>query len=389
MQGFLWTMMVPTIPLLAKDSGASEMQIGMIVAIPALTTIISCIPGNSLGLRYGKRSLFIWSKTAGLACGLLFYLTKSLGFIVVPEIFFGFSNMLFWPTESAYITELVNPDKRATAIAYTMAISTLGSIVSPLVAGRIIDTSGYKQVFILYMAIAAAGLMVARTLPKLPCDFEGSVAATIMAGYSSVGTMIKRPMLQVIALNTFFQFLSIATTESFGSAFLRGAGYSATFIGVTATLRTAAMTLVRLFMGPLVRGFGAVRLLFSGVFLCALAGGLIPVFPVPAYIYAASLLVGIGFGVGPPLASTLIAEHTEPSERGMAMALNNTSTNVGRSTTGFGFGAVAQVVGFGPAIMIADAVVFAGSIYTVMRHRSLTSGPASSAGPGSKEMRLS
>ena len=370
--------MVPTIPLLAKDSGATEMQIGMIVAIPALTTIISCIPGNSLGLRYGKRALFIWAKGAGLVCGLLFYLTKGLGFIVVPQIFFGFSNMLFWPTESAYVTEVVVPEKRATAIAYTMAVTTLGSIVSPLVAGRIIDTAGYKQVFVLYMAIAAVGLMVARTLPRLPCDFEGSVAATILAGYNSVGVMIKRPMLQVIALNTFFMFLTVSASESFGAAFLRGANYSATFIGVTATLRTAAMTFVRLFMGPLVKKFGAVPLLFTGVLICTVAGGLIPVFPVPAYVCAASILVGAGFGVGPPLTSTIIAEHTKTSERGMAMALNNTSTNVGRSATGFGFGAVAQVVGFGPSIIIANAFVLVGSLYTVVRYRSLSRRQSSS-----------
>ena len=146
--------MIPTIPLLAKDNLATEIQLGMIVAIPALTTIISCIPGSSLGLRYGKRTLFIWSQGAGLVCGLLFYLTNKLGFIVFPEIVYGISHMLFWPTQSAYITEVIVPEKRATAIGYAMAASTLGSILSPVVAGRIIDTAGYKPVFILYMAVS-------------------------------------------------------------------------------------------------------------------------------------------------------------------------------------------------------------------------------------------
>ena len=346
--------MIPTIPLLAKDNGATEMQLGMIVAIPALTTIISCIPGSSLGLPYGKRTLFIWSQGAGLVCGLLFYLTNKLGFIVFPEIVYGISHMLFWPTQSAYITEVIVPEKRATAIGYAMAASTVGSILSPIVAGRIIDTAGYKPVFILYMAVSVVGFATARTLPRLVSNFEGSVAATILAGYNGVGAMLKRPMLQVTTMNTFLQFVTLATTESFVSAFLREANYSATFIGTTVTLRTAAMTFIRLFMGPMVARFGAVPLLFGGVFTCAIAGGLVPVFPVPAYIYAANILIGAGFGVAPVLTSTLIAEHTGPSERGIAMALDNTSVNVGRSTNGFGFGAVAQMVGFGPAIVIAE-----------------------------------
>jgi hypothetical protein len=56
----------------------------------------------------------------------------------------------------------------------------------------------------------------------------------------------------------------------------------------------------------------------------------------------------------------------------MAMALDNTSVNVGRSTNGFEFGAVAQMVGFGLAIVIANCVVFAGSVFTVSRYTRLS-----------------
>ncbi len=372
MQSFLWTMMVPTIPLLAKDAGVSELQLGMITAIPALTTIISCIPGNSLGLRYGKRTLVIWSQFAGLICGSLFCFTKSIGFIAVPQVFYGISNMLFWPTETAYQTEVIVPHRRATAIGYTMALSSLGSIVSPIVAGRIIDIAGYRPVFVLYMAVSATGILIARTLPKQPCDMEGAVVATILAGYSSVTELLKRPMIQIATLNTFLQFITMATSESFLSAFMREANYSATLIGTTVTLRTAAMTLVRLFMGPLVKRFGTVPVLFFGVFTCAVAGGLVPFFPIPAFICASSVLVGLGFGVSPVLTSTIIAENTEPRQRGISMALNATSTNIGRSATGFGFGAVASMVGYGPAIAMANCFVLVGSLFTVSKYTKVS-----------------
>lgn len=367
MQGFLWTMMIPTIPLLAKDAGASEMQLGMITAIPALTTIIFCIPGNSLGLRYGKRTLIIWSQLAGLACGFLFLYTKSMGFIVVPQLFYGLSNMLFWPTESAYQTEVMAPEKRATAIGYTMALSSLGSILSPLVAGRIIDMAGYRPVFLLYITLSAVGVLIARTLPDQPHGTEGTVIATMLAGFSSVTKLLKHPIIQMVALNTFFQFLTLATSESFVPAFMREANYSATLIGTTVTLRTAAMTLVRFFIGPLVKTFGTVPVLLAGVFTCAIACGLVPVFPIPTFICIASFLAGLSFGVSPVLTSTIIAEHTDPQQRGMAMALNATSTNVGRSASGFGFGAVASLVGYGPAITIANCFVLLGSLFVVSK----------------------
>jgi MFS family permease len=372
LQGFLWTMMIPTIPLLAKDAGVSELQLGIITAIPAVITIICGIPGSSLGLRYGKRTLLIWSQTAGFLSGFLFYCTKNIGFIFIPQISYGISSMLFWPTQSAYQTEVIVPEKRATVIGYTMALSSLGSIVSPIVAGSIIDRAGYKPVFILFMAMAAVGICVARTLPKTPSEINGSVVAAIIAGYSSIGELLKKPMIQTIVLNTFLQFITLASSESFVSAFMRELNYSATLIGLTVTLRTTAMTLVRLFMGPLIKKFGTVPVLFFGIFSSAIAAGLVPLFPTAGFICASCILVGLGFGVSPVLTSTIIAEHTDSHERGMAMALNNTATNAGRTTTGFGFGAVASMVGYGPAIMLANCLVFLGSIFTVARYSKVS-----------------
>lgn len=368
LQGFLWTMMIPVIPLLAKDNGASGMQLGIIGAIPALTTILACIPGNSLGLRYGKRALFIWSQYAGIACGLLFFLTKGLAAMAIPQVIFGLSNSLFWATQAAYQTEVISPEKRASALGIVMATSAVGSILSPSIAGYIIDHAGYRPVFVVYIVLSVVGLITARTLPRLPSDFKGSVVSAIATGYSSVGALIKRPMLQITTMNSFLQFISIAVAESFISAFLREAHYSATFIGTNIAIRTAAQTGVRLFIGPAARRLGLIPLLFGGVLTCAAAGGLVPVFPRPAYIYLANILIGCAFGVVPVMTATLIADSTTAAERGMAMALDATATSSGRTATGFAFGAVAQVVGYGQATMVADAFVVMGIVVAIRRY---------------------
>lgn len=368
LQGFLWNMMIPVIPLLAKVNGASGMQLGIIGAIPALTSILACIPGNSLGLRFGKRAVFIWSQCIGIACGLLFALTRGLAAMILPQVLFGISNAFYWATQSAYVTEVLLPEKRASALGLVMAVTSVGSILSPSISGLIIDHAGFIPVFALYIAIAIAGLVTAKTLPRIPTDFRGSVVSTIATGYSDVGALLKRPILQVTTASTFLQYVSIAVVESFISAFLREAGYSATFIGTGAALRTAAQTGARLCMGPAVRRVGSVPLLFGGVLTCAAAAGLVPVFPNAAYVCLANVLIGAAYGVVPVMTPTLIAQNTTSAERGMAMALDSTSASSGRTVTGFGFGGIAQMVGYDRVTVVANVFVIVGILLTIRRY---------------------
>lgn len=376
LQGFLWTMMVPVVPLLAKDNGATGMQLGIIGAIPALTSILACIPGNSLGLRFGKRTLFIWSQYAGILCGVFFLLTEGLAAIAIPQITFGISNALFWATQTAYLTEVILPEKRASSLGIVMAMTAVGSIISPSVAGYVIDHAGYRPVFVLYIAMSAVGLMTASRLPRIPVDFRGSVVSAIVTGYTDVGTLLKRPILQVTTASSFIHYVSIATAESFISAFLRELHYSATFIGTNIAIRTAAQTGIRLFIGPAVKKLGPAPVLFGAVLSCAVAGALVPLFPNPGYIYLANIIIGLAYGTVPVMTSTLVAENSSSAERGMATALDSTAASSGRTATGFGLGGIAQMIGYGQTTIVANALVTVGALFTIRRYLTAGRRPA-------------
>jgi MFS family permease len=368
--------MVPVVPLLAKDNGATGMQLGMIGAIPALTSILACIPGNSLGLRFGKRKLFIWSQYAGILCGIFFLLTKGLAAIAIPQITFGISNALFWATQTAYLTEVILPEKRASSLGIVMAMTAVGSIISPSVAGYVIDHAGYRPVFVLYIAMSAVGLMTASRLPRIPADFRGSVVSAIVTGYGGVGTLLKRPILQVTTASSFIHYVSIAAAESFISAFLRELHYSATFIGTNIAIRTAAQTGIRLLIGPAVKKVGPAPVLFGAVLSCAVAGALVPLFPNPGYIYLANVIIGCAYGTVPVMTSTLVAENSSSAERGMAMALDSTAASSGRTATGFGLGGIAQMIGYGQTAIVANALVAVGALFTMRRYLTAGRRPA-------------
>ena len=140
-------MMIPVIPLLARSLGATEVQLGFISIMSAVIAVVFSLPGGAFVTRYGKRAAFMGCGLMSIIGGALYLSAKSLPALILPQLFYGASNMLFWPTEKTYLTELIPQRLRARVVGYSMAITALGGIGGPIVAGRMIDTLGFYAVF--------------------------------------------------------------------------------------------------------------------------------------------------------------------------------------------------------------------------------------------------
>ncbi|HHY12270.1 MAG TPA: MFS transporter [Firmicutes bacterium] len=362
--GFIWQMVISVIPLLSKSLGAGEVEIGVISVIPAITTIIASVPGSLLGQKLGKRFLFISSQLTGIACALALLNARGFSQIIIAQVLFGVSNALFWPTELAYFSEIIPGHMRAGVMGYTLAVCSIAGTMGPSLGGYLIDNHGYGPVFGVYVAVVSACCLVAFTLPRSQPvgTYRGETAGSGLAGAVEV---LRRPALQVTVMNTFFNSITLQTLDVFFPVLLANLGYSAMLIGTVTTVRMAGLTLMRLFIGRLTERVPAPRLLFSGLFLSSLAVGLIPLAPVPFCIYACSLLAGVGYGAVSVLTPTIIAENSDSSERGVAMALDNAAFNGGRVSSGIGIGWIGGMVGLGTSILVASAVVFSGLAYSL------------------------
>jgi len=193
-----------------------------------------------------------------------------------------------------------------------------------------------------------------------------------VGGVTQVSTLLKRPVLRITTVTTFLQFMNIATTDYFIPVFLRDAGYSATLIGATVTLRTTGMTLVRLFIGRITRRFGMLHLLFAALLTCVVATGLIPLLPVTPYVLPGSFVAGVAFGLAPVLTAAVVAGQTNPAERNLAMAMDGTAMYTSRVTSGMVLGALAQGIGLGPAIVAGNAAILIGLVAVMRIYRKVT-----------------
>jgi MFS family permease len=198
-----------------------------------------------------------------------------------------------------------------------------------------------------------------------------SLLGAMANGNSAISSLLPRTTIMVTALNTLALAVNQGITDYFVPVFLKEAGYSATFVGTAATLKTTGLVLVRFGLGALTKSIGAFTLLFLGVATATAFMAAIPLFPVAPYILLAYFLTGAGSGMAPVLTSALIAEATSSTERGLGMAIDQTSSNTGKVASGLGFGAFAQVFGLSMTVLVGNGLVLIAMGGIVVLHRKL------------------
>lgn len=396
LQGFFWFMVVPLIPLFAAELGAHEFLVGLITSVTSIIFIITSIPSGALSDMLGSRALFRWTYVLGVVGALLYVVTPTAALLFVPQLFYAFSNTLFWPAWAAHLVSLVPGPQQARMMGYASGVSGLGAILGPLVGGFLVDRAGFRAMFLLYAAFSVAGFFLASALPPHRNQGRPSSQSTrggrvdpgdSWAAFRRLGPslidgvrLLRREPVLTAFWTTFFAFLSMNMADIFMPLYLKDTGVGIAAIGLIMTARNVTLTVSRFAMGPLVRRMGLRTLLVWFVLISAAAGMLVPLvgnmsglaLGLPAMLLLSSLM-GLGPGVNPPINKALIAEGTGPSERATGMGLSEVAGSGGRFVSSLAFGAMAQGLGNGAAIIGGN--LLAVVVYLVGARRAM--GPPS------------
>lgn len=128
---------------------------GKITALFALGALIGQPLAGRLADRYAaKRRQVGMGILLGFASLLLVYVqVQSFGPLLFLAPFLGAAAFIFGPVLNTFISELVEPDQVGTAIGFCNAIWQAGSLISPVLAGTLLDhTDSYTGVFVMLSA---------------------------------------------------------------------------------------------------------------------------------------------------------------------------------------------------------------------------------------------
>ncbi len=366
------------LPALGRDLHAGMSGLQWTVNAYTLTMAALILLGGSLGDRLGRRKIFVtgvvWFALASALCGA----APSTPVLVLARALQGIGGALLIPGSLAIIQASYVPDDRPRAVGAWSGLGGVAAALGPLFGGWLVETAGWRWVFLLNLPLAAVVAGVAtRHVPETRdpgsngrFDVLGTVlaapalagltyglilagdglvplAAGIVLSICFVVVEIRRSPRSLVPVGVFasreFTAVNVVTLVMYAAMGLVffllvvqlqvSAGFSPIAAGSAMLPVTILMLLLSPRAGDLAKRAGPRLPMTAGILLCA-AGLLLMSRIAPDASYLADVLpAAVVFGLGlsaavAPLTATVLAT-AEDRYAGVASGINNALARTG------------------------------------------------------------
>jgi EmrB/QacA subfamily drug resistance transporter len=379
---------------------------GLQWTIDAYTLVIASLLmlAGSTADRIGRRRVFQTGLALFSAGSLLCAVAPSLGALIAFRIVQATGGSMLNPVAMSIIrTVFDDPRRRAQAIGIWGGVAGLSFALGPIIGGALVDSAGWRWVFLVNVPIALAAFVLAamyvpesRAAQPRRFDLVGQLLVMVAlstctyaiieghgAGWGSaeIVTLFAVSLVSACALIRyelrrdqplidvrFFTsapfagatVIAVCAFGAVGASLFLNTLYLQDVRGLSpldAGLYLLPLALMGIVFGPisgrLVGARGArASLLGAGIAITVSAAMLTRITPTtaPIYLLAANLVFGIGFGlVNPPITNAAVSG-MPPEQAGVAAAVASTSRQIGNTLGVAVAGAVASGSAAGAAI---------------------------------------
>lgn len=330
----------PLIPLLSNQFGASNLQVGLIVAVFALLPAFVIVPfGRMLGRLAARWKLFLTVFTSSIGL-VLPYLYPNLIGIYAAQLVSGLSYAMFLVVALEFIEHCSDPSTRDSNVMRLSVGNAIGSFLGPFAGGVLSDLWSYEQTFLALGVLGAAASFIAFLLVLSSGKPE--------AKRQPSGTAFKLLTLPNFRRAIYISVLVLLAKDMYTAYFpLLGKhyGFSSTIIGLAVSLNALAGIFIRMFLPRLIERHGRDGVLIGSLLFSTLFFALIPLFPQVSVQLAVSFLLGLGLGIGQPLSmsATLLALPKEQLSDGLGLRISlNRASQIASPVL---FGGLSQLLG--------------------------------------------
>lgn len=160
-----FNMIIPQLPFFLSSLGGADYK-GLIISLFTLTAMISRPFSGKLADRLGRKPVIIFGALVCFICSMIYpAMTTVYGFLLL-RLFHGFSTG-FTPTgQSAYLSDVIPPDRRGEAMGLLGTASTLGMAGGPALGGWVAYKFSVDAMFFCSSACALLSCVILLTLKE-------------------------------------------------------------------------------------------------------------------------------------------------------------------------------------------------------------------------------
>jgi DHA1 family tetracycline resistance protein-like MFS transporter len=149
-----FSILIPLMPYFVKHFGAPDVVVGALFGVFAFCQFIGGPVWGNLSDRIGRKRVLMVSQVGATIGWTMLAFSPTIVWVFVARIIEGFSGGNLSVTQ-AYVSDLVEPEKRSRAFAYVGAAFSAGLIFGPASGGWLVQHDGFTVPFLF-----AAGLQV-------------------------------------------------------------------------------------------------------------------------------------------------------------------------------------------------------------------------------------
>jgi len=316
--------LMPVLPFLVTELGASASAYGIIVASYAAMQFVFAPAWGRLSDRIGRRPVLLFT-VAGTAVSLAgLALAPSVPWLFAARILSGaFAANIGVAT--AYLGDVTPPGERTVWMGRIGASFGIGFLLGPAIGG-LLGPYGYDVPLWFAAGLSALNLVFAVFALREPEEHQ-----------PNAGTLLRLPMssdplvLRFTALNFLFSSGVAQLETAFAFLMMRRFGYDlADFAWILVLMAVVMGTIQGGGMRSLAGRFGERRLLLSGLALMAVAFALVPSMSTVAWLLVPLVVSAVGRGISQPSMSGLVSIVSADDQRGTTMGSFQSGASLAR-----------------------------------------------------------
>lgn len=378
--------MLPNLSLYIQSFGANNQEIGWVMAsfavgllglrpkMAKLTDDIGRKPAMLIGIAVIAIAPLLYlsiraipSTTLTLpVLGWTFKLSVML--LAMARAFHGISIAAFATAYSAAIADMAPPKNRGELIGYMSLASPLGMAFGPAMGGYL--ESSFTLAFLAMSALGTIGVLcvLATSEPnRPPVDSVGGPAVPVAKRSSSYGAfwrLLFTPPIRVPALILFMVGIAFGSMVAFVPLHARQLNVPVN-IGLIYTASAIASFSVRFLAGKASDRFGRGRFISMGLAWYSLAMFSLWFANTPQVFLLAGAFQGAGSGTLIPIIAALMADRSNPSERGLTFGLCLTGFDLGIALAGPVMGQIADAGSYRLVFVLSGCMTLLGLLIFV------------------------
>jgi len=144
------------LPAMAGDLDASSAQLSWTINAYLLPLGALILLGGGAGDFFGRRRLFLIGLSVFTLASILCFAAPSLGWLLAARCVQGLGAALLMPNSLAILGSAYTGEARGRAIGVWAAAGAIAGALGPLLGGWLVDTIGWRMIFLINVPIAAA-----------------------------------------------------------------------------------------------------------------------------------------------------------------------------------------------------------------------------------------